>query len=63
MSNFEKIERGMTRAEVHQLLGPPTAFPKSHDRHITAEQWKEKDLEITVNFRNDRVVNSHSYEK
>jgi hypothetical protein len=63
IENFEKIELGMTRAQVHELLGPPTGRQNHSDRQGATDYWMAGKLQITVHFKNNKVVKSGSVEK
>ncbi len=57
-ANFDKIQTGMTEAEVQAILGPPT---ESTGVDITVFSgttsiWKRGDTEIAVQFVNGKVV-------
>jgi hypothetical protein len=52
-SNAVKIQAGMTRAEVEEILGPPRVDPASSmvDEHGHAQQqWAGRDYTIIVSF-------------
>jgi outer membrane protein assembly factor BamE (lipoprotein component of BamABCDE complex) len=57
-ANFEKIQTGMTMAQVTAILGEPTES-SSVDVAVfsgTASTWKAGDVTITVQFVNGKVV-------
>ena len=57
-ANFEKIQTGMTIAEVTLILGEPTES-SSVDVAVfsgTVSKWKAGDVTITVQFVNGKVV-------
>jgi hypothetical protein len=56
--NFEKIQTGMTMAQVTAILGEPTES-SSVDVAVfsgTVSKWKKGDVTITVQFVNGKVV-------
>jgi outer membrane protein assembly factor BamE (lipoprotein component of BamABCDE complex) len=56
--NFDKIQIGMTRAQVVIILGEPTES-SSVDMAVfsgTVSKWKQGDVTITIQFVNGRVV-------
>lgn len=56
--NFDKIQTGMTQAEVQAILGEPTES-SSLDVALfsgTTSTWKLGDTTITINFINGKVV-------
>ncbi len=56
--NFDKIQTGMTQAEVQAILGEPTES-ESVDVTVfsgTASKWKYEDTTITIQFVNGKVV-------
>jgi outer membrane protein assembly factor BamE (lipoprotein component of BamABCDE complex) len=56
--NFDKIQIGMTRAQVVIILGNPTES-SSVDMAVfsgTVSKWKQGDVIITIHFVNDKVV-------
>ncbi len=56
--NFVKIETGMTQAQVTTLLGQATESSSVDIAGFsgTASTWKSRDLTITVQFVNGKVV-------
>lgn len=56
-SNFEKIQPGMTRAEVVAILGEPTSEGSLGVGQLsgTSAVWKSDDKAITIVFVNDKV--------
>ncbi|MFZ5448575.1 MAG: outer membrane protein assembly factor BamE domain-containing protein [Thermodesulfobacteriota bacterium] len=57
-ANFEKVQTGMTVAQVTAILGEPTES-SSVDVAVfsgTVAKWKAGDVTITVQFVNDKVV-------
>lgn len=56
--NFDKIETGMTTAEVQRLLGPPTESSSVDVAVFSGGQsvWRRGDITITVQFVNGKVV-------
>jgi hypothetical protein len=56
--NFVKIETGMTQAQVTALLGQPTESSSVDIAGFsgTTSTWKSRDLTITVQFMNGKVV-------
>ncbi len=57
-TNFEKIQTGMTMAQVTDILGEPTES-SSVDVAVfsgTVSKWKAGDVTITVQFVNGKVV-------
>ena len=56
--NFEKIQTGMSLAQVQAILGPPTES-SSVDVAVfsgTVSKWKAGDVTITIQFVNGKVV-------
>ena len=56
--NFEKIQTGMTLAQVQAILGEPTES-SSVDLAVfsgTVSKWKQGDVTITIQFVNGKVV-------
>ncbi len=56
--NFEKIQTGMTLAQVTAILGEPTES-SSVDVAVfsgTVSKWKHGDVTITIQFVNGKVV-------
>ena len=56
--NFEKIQTGMSMAQVTNILGPPTES-SSVDVAVfsgTVSKWKAGDVTITIQFVNGKVV-------
>ena len=56
--NFEKIQTGMSLAQVTDILGPPTES-SSVDVAVfsgTVSKWKAGDVTITIQFVNGKVV-------
>jgi outer membrane protein assembly factor BamE (lipoprotein component of BamABCDE complex) len=56
--NFEKIQTGMSMAQVTDILGPPTES-SSVDVAVfsgTVSKWKAADVTITIQFVNGKVV-------
>jgi outer membrane protein assembly factor BamE (lipoprotein component of BamABCDE complex) len=57
-ANFEKVQTGMTMAQVTTILGEPTES-SSVDVAVfsgTVSKWKAGDVTITVQFVNGKVV-------
>lgn len=56
--NFGKIETGMPQAEVTDLLGQPTGSSSVDIGGFSGatSTWKSRDLIITVQFLNGKVV-------
>ncbi len=57
-ANFDKIQTGMTEAEVQAILGPPTEA-QGVDVAVfsgTVSTWKQKNVTITIQFVNGKVV-------
>ena len=57
-ANFEKIQTGMTTAQVTAILGEPTES-SSVDVAVfsgTVSKWKAADVTITIQFVNGQVV-------
>jgi hypothetical protein len=56
--NFAKIETGMTQAQVTTLLGQATESSSVDIAGFsgTTSTWKSRDLTITVQFVNGKVV-------
>lgn len=58
-SNYDKIETGMTKADVEKILGSGTAEKGAGVGDLTGSvvKWeKNEDTWITVTFANDKVV-------
>jgi len=56
--NFEKIQTGMTLAQVQAILGEPTES-SSVDVAVfsgTVSKWRQEDVTITIQFVNGKVV-------
>jgi outer membrane protein assembly factor BamE (lipoprotein component of BamABCDE complex) len=56
--NFEKIQTGMSLAQVTEILGPPTES-SSVDVAVfsgTVSKWKAAGITITIQFVNGKVV-------
>jgi hypothetical protein len=56
--NFEKIQTGMSLAQVTAILGPPTES-SSVDVAVfsgTVSKWKAGDVTISIQFVNGKVV-------
>ena len=56
--NFEKIQTGMSLAQVTDILGPPTES-SSVDVAVfsgTVSKWKTGEVTITIQFVNGKVV-------
>jgi hypothetical protein len=55
--NYQKIQNGMTRDEVHQLLGKPDEVNGTGigDLSLASETWRGSDKTIHVSFVNDHV--------
>ena len=56
--NFEKVQTGMTMAQVKLILGEPTES-SSVDVAVfsgTVSKWQAGDLTITIQFVNSKVV-------
>ncbi len=57
-TNFEKIQTGMTMAQVTAILGEPTES-SSVDVAVfsgTVSKWEKGDVTITIQFVNGKVV-------
>jgi hypothetical protein len=57
-TNFEKIQTGMSLAQVQAILGEPTEA-SSMDLAVfsgTASKWRQGDVTITIQFVNGKVV-------
>jgi outer membrane protein assembly factor BamE (lipoprotein component of BamABCDE complex) len=56
-SNFNKVQTGMTMDEVISILGEPTNSDSVSIAGIsgTSAVWKDKKVEITIQFLNDKV--------
>ena len=56
--NFDKIQTGMTQAEVTSILGNPTESNSIAFGPIggTTSTWKENSGTITIQFVNDKVI-------
>jgi hypothetical protein len=58
--NFERIQIGMTAAEVHEILGGP---PRNETRQIFVEPgnwWRSNEIWILVAYRDGRVIRKDS---
>jgi outer membrane protein assembly factor BamE (lipoprotein component of BamABCDE complex) len=56
--NFDRINTGMSQAEVQSILGPPTES-ESVDVTVfsgTSSTWKWQDTTITIQFVNGKVI-------
>jgi len=56
--NFDKIQTGMSLAQVTDILGPPTES-SSVDVAVfsgTVSKWKAADITISIQFVNGKVV-------
>ncbi len=56
--NFEKVQTGMTMAQVTAILGEPTESSSVDIAGIsgTASTWKQGDVTVTIQFVNGKVV-------
>jgi len=56
-SNFDRVQVGMTQAQVEQILGPPTETSTMGLGTVSgaASKWADKNSVITVQFLNDKV--------
>ena len=56
--NFDKIQTGMTQAEVTSILGNPTESNSIAFGPIggTTSTWKENNGTITIQFVNEKVI-------
>ena len=56
--NFEKIQTGMSMAQVTDILGPPTESSSVDVAVVsgTVAKWKSGDITITIQFVNSKVV-------
>lgn len=56
--NFDRIKTGMNQAEVHGILGEPTDASSIDIAGFsgTAAVWKRKDVTITIQLVNGKVV-------
>lgn len=56
--NFNKINNGMSYAEVVKVLGEPVSSQGGGVLGITASTsvWREKNTEVTIIFVNDKVT-------
>lgn len=57
-ANYDKVETGMSKAEVEKILGKGTEDKSGGigDLTGTVVTWKKGDTTITVTFANDKVV-------
>lgn len=57
-ANYDKIENGMSRADVEAILGKGTESKGGGvgDLTGTVVKWEKGDKSITVTFANDKVV-------
>ncbi len=57
--NYEKLQSGMTKAQVHEILGKPDSV-KGDDiggvLSLTKETWTHGKQSITVTFGNDALA-------
>lgn len=59
IENYDQIKPGMTRDEVHKLLGKPddtTAHDVGGVLSLSKETWKAGNKQLTVTFGNDKVA-------
>jgi hypothetical protein len=56
--NFEKITPNMSMKEVESILGTPTSAESVNIGGIsgTSAVWKDNDVEISIQFLNDKVT-------
>ncbi len=57
--NYEKLQPGMTKAQVHAILGKPDAVTGDDIGGVlslTKEVWKASKQSITVTFGNDALA-------
>ena len=56
--NFNRVQDGMTEAEVQAILGAPTTSSKVDVLGVsgTASRWTSSDAEITIRFLNGKVA-------
>jgi hypothetical protein len=60
-ANFSKVKIGMSEAEVHKLLGPPTnSFATgAEDMAMTVKTWELDGATYVVSFMNGKVQMTH----
>jgi outer membrane protein assembly factor BamE (lipoprotein component of BamABCDE complex) len=60
-ANFDKVKIGMTETEVQAILGPPTESTGVDVAVFagTTSIWRHKDVVITIQFVNGKVVAKH----
>ncbi len=68
-ANYERIQNGMTRAEVESILGPPGDYRSSWSKvsfrqvmvppGVELDRWASADGVIGVRYINDKVVESY----
>lgn len=57
--NYEKLKPGMTKADVHAILGSPDSVSGNDIGGVlslTKETWKSSKQSITVTFGNDALA-------
>ena len=56
--NFNKVQDGMTEAEVQAILGAPATSSEVDILGVsgTASTWRANDAEITIRFLNGKVA-------
>jgi hypothetical protein len=57
--NYEKLQAGMTKAQVHAILGAPDSVSGNDIGGVLSlvkETWKSSKQSITVTFGNDAVA-------
>ncbi len=57
--NYEKLQSGMTKAQVHAILGKPdlvTSDDIGNVLSLSKETWKGRTQMITVTFGNDTLA-------
>src|SRR4051812_30284889 len=56
MNRTVKLNLGMTKAEVRELLGPPDAWSRTTRNYIEPAIWKYGDLELTFWIQKRRRI-------
>ncbi|GAB4343926.1 MAG: hypothetical protein Kow0099_22860 [Candidatus Abyssubacteria bacterium] len=57
-ANFEKIETGMSKKQVYEILGPPDESSSVNIGGMSgaASTWTDKEATISIQFLNDKVT-------
>lgn len=57
--NYEKLQSGMSKAQVHTILGAPDSVTSDDIGNVlslTKETWKSRKQSITVTYGNDSLA-------